>query len=54
MDDFIGDWLTELAFVDMSREEAHALQAEIYRLLHLEPTLWETCGRAKRRSRCLS
>lgn len=45
--DFIGDWLTELAFVDMSQEEALALQADIYRLLHLEPTLWETCGRAE-------
>jgi hypothetical protein len=44
---FVGDWLTELAFLEMTRNEALALQAEFYRLLHLEPHLWETCGRAE-------
>jgi hypothetical protein len=31
----------------MSREQASALQADIQRLLHIEPLLWETCGRAE-------
>lgn len=44
---FVGDWLAELAFVDMSREQASALQADIHTLLHIEPLLWETCGRAE-------
>lgn len=44
---FVGDWLTELAFADMTREQALALQGDLYRLLHVEPVLWETCGRAE-------
>ena len=45
--DVVGDWLTELGFADMTREEAVALQGELYTLLHVEPVLWETCGRAE-------
>ena len=45
--DVVGDWLTELAFADMTRKEAVALQGELSSLLHVEPTLWETCGRAE-------
>jgi hypothetical protein len=44
---FLGDWLTELAFADMTREQGIALQGDLYRLLHAEPVLWETCGRAE-------
>jgi hypothetical protein len=44
---FVGEWLTELAFSDMTREEALALQGDLHRLLHIEPSLWETCGRAE-------
>ena len=43
----VGDWLNELAFEDMTCEEAIALQRKIYALLHVEPALWETCGRAE-------
>ena len=45
--DTVGDWLTELAFEEMTYEEAIALQSTIYALLHVEPVLWETCGRAE-------
>ena len=42
----VGDWLAELAFADMTREDAIVLQGELEALLHIEPILWETCGRA--------
>ena len=45
--DVVGDWLTELALADMSREEAIALQGDLSALLHIEPLLWGTCGRAE-------
>lgn len=44
---FIGDWLTELSFEDMSREIAANLHEYILLLCKLEPDLWETCGRAE-------
>ena len=43
----VGDWVTELVFADMTREEAIALQGDLVALLHVEPILWETCGRAE-------
>jgi hypothetical protein len=45
--DFVGEWLTELAFADMTREQAVELYEDIYILCHLERSLWETCGRAE-------
>jgi hypothetical protein len=44
---FLGDWLAELAFADMSMEQASGLQGDLHTLLHIEPLLWETCGRAE-------
>jgi hypothetical protein len=44
---FIGEWLTELAFADMTVDQATALQGSLYTLFHLEPRLWENCGRAE-------
>jgi hypothetical protein len=44
---FVGEWLTELAFADMTVEQAVALQGDLYTLFHLEPALWETCSRAE-------
>ena len=44
---FVGDWLTELAFENMSREKAAILQQHIRVLCQLEPNLWETCARAE-------
>ena len=42
----VGDWVTELAFAEMSREEAVALQQVLGVLLEIEPRLWSACGRA--------
>ncbi len=42
----VGDWVTELAFAQMSREEAVALQQVLGVLLEIEPRLWPACGRA--------
>lgn len=44
---FVGDWLTELAFEDMPREKAIILRESIDVLCKLELNLWETCARAK-------
>jgi hypothetical protein len=44
---FLGDWLTELSFEEMSREIATNLREYIWLLCKLEPDLWETCGRAE-------
>jgi hypothetical protein len=44
---FLGEWLTELAFMDMTNDEAVGLQGDLYALLYLEPALWETSGRAE-------
>jgi len=44
---FVGEWFTELAFADMTVKQAVALQGDLYTLFHLEPALWETCGRAE-------
>lgn len=44
---FVGEWIIELGFADMTLEQAIALQGDLYRLFHLDPSLWETCGRAE-------
>jgi hypothetical protein len=43
----IGEWLTELAFSEMTIEEAVSLQSDVHMLLHIDPDLWGTCGRAE-------
>jgi len=43
---FLGEWLTELAFLEMTLDEAVNLRSQLHMLLHIDPTLWETCGRA--------
>ena len=42
----VGDWVAELAFAEMSREEAIALEQVLGVLLEMEPRLWQACGRA--------
>ena len=42
----VGDWVTELAFGKMSREEVVALEQVLGVLLEMEPGLWQACGRA--------
>jgi hypothetical protein len=44
---FVGEWLTELAYEDMSREKAANLYQLVGVLCLLEPNLLETCARAE-------
>lgn len=44
--DFVGDWLTELAFGDLKSNEGAVLFAHLHSLCHAVPELWVTCGRA--------
>ena len=44
--EFVGEWLTELAFGDLEKEEAEVLQTSLDWLSQIVPELWVTCGRA--------
>ena len=44
--DFVGDWLTELAFGDLKGNDGEVLYAHLHSLCHAVPELWVTCGRA--------
>lgn len=44
--EFVGEWLTELAFGDLTKEEVEELLICLSRLYHSVPELWVTCGRA--------
>ena len=44
--DFVGDWLTELAFGDLKANDGEVLYSYLHRLCHAVPELWVTCGRA--------
>jgi hypothetical protein len=44
---FVGEWFTELAFDDISHEDASTLAFHLGVLLDIEPHLWQTCGRAQ-------
>ena len=44
--DFVGDWLTELAFGDLQDNDGNVLYAHLHCLCHAVPELWVTCGRA--------
>lgn len=44
--DFVGDWLTELAFEEFHGDEGTALESHLQCLLHAVPDLWRYCGRA--------
>lgn len=43
----VGQFMTELALRDLSREEAVTLQSQLSAMCHLEPSLWRTCGSAQ-------
>jgi hypothetical protein len=45
--DFIGDWLTELAFDDLSEDEGVIFEFYLHYILHIAPELWISCGRAE-------
>lgn len=44
--DFVGEWLTELSFGELSTEEAAIFQSLLRCLCHAQPELWVSCGRA--------
>jgi len=44
--DFVGDWLTELAFGDLKDNDGRVLYAHLHSLCHAVPELWVSCGRA--------
>ena len=44
--EFVGNWLTELAFGDLKEDEGPILYEYLKRLLHAVPELWVSCGRA--------
>lgn len=44
---FLGEWLTELAFGDLTREEAFQFHGSVQILCDLEPALWATLSRAE-------
>ena len=43
---FVGKWLTELSFGDLSAEEGERLHSYIRCLCEVVPELWVSCGRA--------
>jgi len=44
--DFVGDWLTELAFGDLKDNDGEVLHLHLQCLCHAVPELWVSCGRA--------
>lgn len=44
--EFVGDWLTELAFGDLKNEDAEGFYLCLKSLCHAVPELWVSCGRA--------
>ncbi|WP_111432024.1 hypothetical protein [Rhodobacteraceae bacterium DSL-40] len=44
---FVGEWVTELAFDDITPGDAETLAFHLGVLLDIEPHLWQTCGRAQ-------
>lgn len=44
--EFVGDWLTELAFSDLKDDEGRVLYSHLNGFCHIVPELWVSCGRA--------
>lgn len=44
--DFVGDWLTELAFNDLEGKDGEVLHSYLQCLCRAVPELWISCGRA--------
>ena len=44
--EFVGDWLTELAFEDLQDDEATLFHSHLRCLCHAVPELWLSCGKA--------
>ncbi|MGE0821636.1 MAG: hypothetical protein AB7G75_26645 [Candidatus Binatia bacterium] len=45
--EFLGEWITELAFQSLERAEIENLLSHTEYLCHIVPQLWRTCGRAE-------
>ena len=45
--DFVGDFLTELAFGDLQGSDGQLLLSYLQRLCEIVPELWATCGKAE-------
>ncbi|GAV12970.1 hypothetical protein [Paenibacillus sp. NAIST15-1] len=52
--EFIGEWLTELAFSKLDNDEVNVFLSQLQCLCHAVPELWVTCGRAEAALRALS
>ena len=44
--DFVGEWLTELAFGEFEGEDGNVLHSHLQFLCHSVPELWVSCGKA--------
>ena len=44
--EYVGDWVTELAFGELEDEEARIVYTYLTSLCHVVPELWIPCGRA--------
>lgn len=44
--DYLGEWLTELAFDDLQDNEGRTFHSHLQCLLHAVPELWVSCARA--------
>ena len=44
--DFVGNWMTEMAFWDFEEDEGNFLLVSLGHLCHIVPELWVSCGRA--------
>lgn len=44
--EFVGEWLTELAFNELEGDEGEYFYSHLTVLLHLIPELWRSCARA--------
>lgn len=45
--DFLGEWITELAFHDLGSEDASILHSQVLCLCGIVPQLWHSLGRAE-------
>ncbi|MGE5431529.1 MAG: hypothetical protein ACM3QX_10680 [Syntrophomonadaceae bacterium] len=44
---YLGEWITELSFQNLTKKDVLILHAQIEQLCHIVPELWSTCGRAE-------
>ena len=44
--EFVGDWLTELAFGDFEGDDGRVFKSHLQCLCHAVPELWVSCGKA--------